>query len=202
MTRLDEAGERVDVTIGVIVLEHPRQEDHARRAERVLQTGLPGRSIGAAHEQTRRGREDGVDAIGFDRAALQHEIEALGGQSAELGDASGEILIARHRILAAPAIEAKAERAIATEDRKRVAGPRVAVGDANELGVHLWRLGVGMHEQTHRFGLGDRVDEGRDLSARCGQVLPLIVEVRPRHPTGGVGGRLVGNLHSVRLMTW
>ena len=207
--RRDEAGEVVDVAVGVVVGEAFADPEELVDREAVTDGGVES-GVVAAFGAVRvvlhgLGGEEQAVAGDFDAAAFEFErIAEL--RHAELGgDLAGDLVVERGLELAAPAVEFPVgEReflrpVVLHEDRAVVAAPDVVgrdVGqfDDGEVGLRGLELAFGFGAQLaggvdlHRLEAADRGGELREL--RGDEVVvpgPERGVRRPREPRGGLG---------------
>ena len=129
----DEAGQVVDVAVGVVVRAGPRparspcaRPAPARSAASASASVQPRLRLGLSRHW--RGGQHRALAVVVERAALEHEVVARQRRAGRRGDLLGDAVVARQHVLAAPAVEAERRRAAGAldEDRPGVAQPDVA----------------------------------------------------------------------------
>ena len=203
MCLVDEPGDRIDVTIGVIAFEPLVQPEDLLDAEivpeLVFEVSFTERRVAGRCQQALPRRNRDASAIHLERSAFHDDPRTVERTAVEdAGHMRGNVVIELGGIFAAPAVEFpihEQELAVAgDEDWSAVAQPQILVRHAmhrdclrGEAGARiLLRLVVG-NEQVHRFEPGDRVDQGGELAPHwLEHSNPLLVVVRPRHPRGGV----------------
>ena len=104
-----EAGEIVDMTIGMVVEQPIAEPEHVGEAQRTGQQRLDlfaiQRRISVGIEQTLFGGDEEAGAIGIDRPAFQDDRDMAAGEARGRGESGADVFIARHPELAAPAVE-------------------------------------------------------------------------------------------------
>ena len=132
--RRHEAGDVVDVPVGVVVLQAFVDPDDLLGAEGFGERLLGGflrPAVAVGIEQRLRGGQDRAFPVMIDGAAFEDEIETADGRLRKLGDVVADGRVVGKIVLAAPAVRLEAEGdgvlAGAREDRAGVAQPDVAV---------------------------------------------------------------------------
>ena len=207
--RCDEAGEVVDVPVGVVVGEALADPEEFVDREAVADGGVE-RGVVAAFGAVRvvlhgLGGEEQAVAGDLDAAAFEFERVRELRHAESRGDLAGDLVVERGLELAAPAVEFPVgEReflraVVLHEDRAVVAAPDVVgrdVGqfDDGEVGLGGLELAFGLGAQPaggvdlHRLEAADRGGELREL--RGDEVVvpgPERGVRRPREPRGGLG---------------
>ncbi len=199
--RRHEAGDIVDVPVGVIVLQAFVDPDDLARAERLAKCGfgdLLGPAVAVGIEQRLARRQDRALAVMIDGAAFEHEVEAADGLARKARDVVADRRVVGKIVFAAPAVgrEAKSGEAVGRhrKDRSRVAQPDIAVLRGNELGGladgrACRSLGLGaVDQQAHLVALSpvafsERAHERRHVAARRLEItVPFVRIGRPCRP--------------------
>ncbi|MNQ43820.1 hypothetical protein D3C85_575600 [compost metagenome] len=207
--RRDEAGQVVDVAVGVVVQQAVAQPDHHLGADRGGQSGL---GVGLAPvlvavpvQQALARSQDRAFAVVIQGAAFEDEGMAGRWHARELGDLVGDLVVVRIVVLAAPAVEAKGLSRLraGVEDRAGVTQPDVAETTRHDLdAVHAFqtraRAGQGLIIADHQLDLlaartGQRSHQGLDLilglrevvAPQLGMAGPADPHRTMRRPFGG-----------------
>ena len=214
-----EAGEIVDMAVGMVADQPLAEPQQAVDAERLVQSHLDIRArqrrVAVDVEQAFLGRDAKSGAVDVDPAAFEHPILLIDGQAAFGRQRRADFLIARHHEFLAPPVETKVARAPfqarSHNDRSRVAQPDVAERlhqnahrGIDESRSNL-RLPLVIDHQPHLLAapaVVDNVGKSSDIGPRRIDLSrPLVIEVRKADPHCGVrrpfGGH--GERHGRRL---
>ena len=208
--RPDEAGEIVDMPVGMIVEQAFPQPQHVRQAQAPRQQGfdLPAIKVGIAIgvEQALFGRDEQAGAVGVDRSAFEYPVLRRCGKAGGRRQPCADILITRHPIFAAPAVEAEINqrataRAVQHRDRRGVAQPYVAQFRDNDADSCIDQVAgdpcvlVMRDDQPHLLALAPGVQgigESRDLFASAIECAGPFVGVGRKADPGPVVRRPFG----------
>ena len=211
----DEAGDVVDMTVGVVVLQALVDPDDLLGAEGFAERGLSlrlGPAIAVGIEQRLPRRQDGAFPVMVDGASLQNEIEPLHGGVGDARDFVADRRVVGQVVLAAPAIRGEAESDApdvrARENWSRIAQPDVAIARLHEVGGAAQcraRRGLRLRavdQEPDAVGLAQRAHHRGHIAARRLEVaVPLLGVGRPgrphgleQRPLGRHGDRRLGNV--------
>uniref|UniRef100_A0A0N4ZLB6 PE-PGRS family protein n=1 Tax=Parastrongyloides trichosuri TaxID=131310 RepID=A0A0N4ZLB6_PARTI len=195
----DEAGQVVDVAVGMVVQQAVAQPQHLPGAQGLGEGGF-GRFFGpagvavAVQHALARGQHRAL-AVMIHGAAFQNEVMAGQGDARLFADLVGDLIIVRQVVLAAPAVEDEGlgRRRSGAEDRPRVAQPDVAEtsghdSDAGHASEARLSVGQGLVIADHQLDLfaarpGQGAHQGLDLGlGRFEVVFPQIGMAGPADP--------------------